>query len=408
MNRSVFRVYIKPFDTLGEYEDDWTEVTDDVVLSSLGSIKQELDNTEYDVGVFRSSSFSLTLRNNHGKYSDADVLQSIFRYKRSDSQVRVTWELDNEGAYTGWTELSEAYLSNQVDVFQGLLSDEASSFSVDSLNVSFKVLGMDALFSRVAVPFADISNGDTFEEILLACLDQSTITNLLVVSSGNIECEVNSVTDDVSSLEGKTVLEALKEILQLSNSVLYIENQTVYVAPREETSTTEFEFYGQASQNGVENIQAIDNVRTGSQRIINYLTWRDTGIIETDATSTAFWGIRKKELDSEIITNTTKRRTILQSIRDEFKDRKKEFKLKTPLNYDTLDLFLLDKVGVDYPIQYVEGDFPLPICGIAVCGEAVTPLGVWSFEIPATDRFKIMSKEISLKDGFVNFGVREV
>jgi hypothetical protein len=408
MNRNIFRIYMMPFLDNGTYSGEWIEVTNDVILNGLGSIKLELDNTEYDVGVFRSSSFGMSLKNDRGLYSDVNILQSIFRYKRADSLVKITWSVDNEGFVCGWTDLFEAYLGDEVEVYRGVLTDESSSFSANNLVEKFKVIGLENLLSREIVPFSSITAGDTFEEILLTCLDQPTITGLLTVSALNIECDINAISDTVAGLQGKTVLEAVKDILLASNSVLYIRNTTIYVSPREETATLEYEFYGQASNAGLENIIDLTDIKTGSQRVINYVTWKDSTNIQNDGDSVLLWGVRKKEITSLLITNSTKRNTSLNAIVQEFKDIKTELKLETKVSYDTLDLFLLDKCMIDYPIQYVQVGNPLPICGIAICGEAILPRGIWSFMIPDTDRFKIMSKDINLKDGTITFGMREV
>jgi len=246
------------------------------------------------------------------------------------------------------------------------------------------------------------------ESILFDCLNQTKITSLLTVSAANITTSVNSVTDDISTLQGKTVLEAVKELLKISNSVMYILNDTIFIKPRAPTASVIYNFYGQASIAGIENVENIQNVKTGSQRIFNYLNWKDTSTICTNTASISLWGVKKKEFDSGIITNATRRQTILDAVLAEFKDPQQEFTLQTPLNIQTIQLTLLDKVVIDYPIQFVETENPLPICGAATCGEAVSPLGVWAFVIPDTDSYKVMNKQIDISNGKVILGLRKV
>ena len=52
------------------------------------------------------------------------------------------------------------------------------------------------------------------------------------------------------------------------------------------------------------------------------------------------------------ITNTGKRQSILDEQRDQFKDKKQEFDLTTFVNYDNLELQILDRVNVDYPTVF--------------------------------------------------------
>src|SRR5690242_10735204 len=86
-----YRVYFKLFNKDGTYGSDWTEVTKDV--SDLGEISQSIENSDFDIGVFRSGSVSLTLRNDEGKYSEPDTLKTIFTYKRKGSQCKITWDI---------------------------------------------------------------------------------------------------------------------------------------------------------------------------------------------------------------------------------------------------------------------------------------------------------------------------
>ena len=409
MNRSIFRIYIKPFLDSGVYG-DWINVSKDVVFSSIKSIKQDLDNTEYDIGIFRTSSVSFTLRNNHGNYSDTNILQSIFRYKRAESLVKITWTIDDEQPICGSAYVGDCYLfdDEEIEVFKGLLSDESSNTNIDTLLISFNVIGLDSLLARESVPFSSISAGNTVEAILFACLNQAKITSLLTVSAANISTSVNSITDVITTLQGKTVLEAVKELLKISNSVLYILNDTIFIKPRTPTASVIYNFFGQASIAGIENVENITGVKTGSQRIFNYVNWKDTSTIRTDSASIALWGVKKKEFDSGIITNTTRRQTILDAVLEEFKSPQQEFTIQTPLTIETIQLTLLDRVVIDYPIQFVETENPLPICGAAICGEAVLPAGIWAFLIPDTDNYKIMNKQIDIAGGKVILGLRKV
>ncbi len=402
-----WRCYIKPFNELGVYQ-DWIEVTRDVCFDQMGNISADLDNTEYDIGVYRTSSFKITLRNDHGIYSDVGSPKSIFAYTRSNSQFKITWEIDEDGPYCGTVYADQFYLSEETTIFTGLLNDESLKMDLGDQKVGFQVLGRESVFLNTIVPFGSISNGDDLSEMIYTLLNQSSITALLTVSMGNITVGLDQANDSIASLQNKTVQEGLNKLLLASNSVLYIENDAVIVAPRTASADVEYTFYGQASTNGRENIQDIKAIKNGQGKLFNYFLWKDTTVVSQDTTSVSKYGIRKKEVSFDFITNGTKQGLVLDALLDEFLDPKQEFDLYTDLNYQTLAVPLLGKVSIDYPISYVPGADPLPICGVAICGEAVLPKGLWSFNVIPTDYYKVIGRSIDVDTAIVKFKVRAV
>jgi hypothetical protein len=403
---NVWRVYIKPFDDNGDYT-DWIEVTKDVIFSSMGSINADLDNTEYDIGVYRFSNFKLSLRNDHGFYSDVGEELSIFRYTRTNSLVKITWEIEEDGPYCGIAVAGASYLSEEKIIFVGFLNDESLTMDLSKQEVSFQCLGRESVFQKVIVPFGTISNGDLYSEILFSILNQSGITDHLTVDGDNIICGNDQAIDSISSLQNKTVQEGLNKLLLASNSVLYITNDTVYVSPRVASDSVEFTFYGQGSAAGPENINDIKSIKNGLNQTFNYITWKDTTLLAQDVTSVEKYGIRKKEIDFEFTTDNTKRQSILDALRDEFKLPKQLFDIYTPLTYDSLEVNLLDKVSIDYPRIYIPiSGSALPICGVAICGEAITPRAQWSFQVSELSYYKIVGKSLDVKNSMLKFKVR--
>lgn len=403
-----WRVYLKTFDDIGNYTDEWIEITDDVDMQSMGTIAFDLDNTEYDIGIYRHSNFKLTLRNEHGKYSDVDSPRSIFRHKRSNTQVRVTWEIAEEGPFCGIAETGEAVLSEEIDVIVGLLTDENLSMDLDQQKLSFSVLGRTAIFMKAIVPFSSLSNGDLFSDIIYTCLNQSEITDLMTVSEANINVALDQTIDDISSLENKTVQEALSELLLATNSILYVSGDAIVVSPREPTAEIQYTFYGQASALGPENIQNIKGVKNGLAKTFNYISWQGASNAASDAASIAKYGIKKKQIGLDFVTNSSKRNNVLQEIRDEFGSPRQEFELSTPINFKTIAIELLDRISIDYPTIVIEEESELPICGIAVCGEAILPKLLWSFTLNTGDHYKVIGKAIESLAGIVKLKLRAV
>lgn len=405
-----FRVYIKPFTEDGVYESDWTEVTEDIGESGFSDIRQVLDDDEYNVGVFKYADFNMQLRNEHGRYSDVGNDRSIFRYKRSDTLVKITWQEQEFDSLAGMVTAGEFISENEeITVFIGLLNDDASDTDIRDQVVSFKVLGRESKFTRVEVPFGSIANGDTVKAIMMDLLDQSEITDLLTVDAGNINPSENVVVDDVAEFENKTVKEVLDDLLEISGSVLYVKDDAIHVSSRAESAAVEAMFYGQASNNGIENIVDLTNVKTGANRMFNYWTWEDTNLISTDNDSVTRFGVKKKPIGFSSITNDTRRQQILDAYRDEFGQPKIEFTLLTNITPEMLALDLLDKVTVDYPtVFYAAEGSDIPIYGVSRYGEVKYPIGVWSLTISTVDSFKVMGKILKTKNRQIEFKFREV
>jgi hypothetical protein len=404
--RNIWTIYLNPFDDEGQYS-GWVDITSDVILDSLGTVSQGLDNTQFDIGIFKNSAFNLVLKNDSGRYSDVDNVKSIFHTARAGSQVKITWQWDVPLAGTavaGDTWLCE----EEIEIFKGIINDDGTSQDVDSNQIKFNVQGRESLFSSEVVPISSIANGDLLSEVIYACLNQVGITNLLTVDQANIVCGNDLAIDDKASLEGKTVLEAVKDLLLVSNSILFIDGDTVYVSARTPSTDVEGNFYGQGSSLGPENIQNLKSINSGLAKVFNYLVWQSTTTIIQDGTSVNTYGARKKSIGFDPINDTTKRQSVLQAIVDEFKNPKQEFDLYTPITFQNASLKLLDKCSIDYPIVYVPNENPVAICGVAVCGEWWTPKAQWDFKIDPLDYYKIINRSVDMKNSILKFRMRLV
>lgn len=406
---SRITVFINPFDVSGNYT-EYREVTSFVDSTSL-KIARSIDSTEYDVGVIKVNSFSIKLSNEAGIFSDTDSLRSMFEYKRSDSLVRIVWDPNDFDQQCGSLNAGQGVLTNTdaVTVFDGILNDEGTIQDISSQKISFKCFGMEYLLRRMIVPFANITNGDTMEEVILAMVDQAPFNDLITVSASNISVGSNVTIDDKSSMENQIVNKALEDILLASNAVMYIEDNVLYISPREPSVDNQYTFYGQASNGGTENIEKLTNYRNGLHRVFNYWTWDDSALLSQDTTSTNLFGTRKKGLDLDTVTNTTSRQTILDNLKDEFSDRKQELTIMSKINHARLDLKILDKVNIDYPtIVYSADGEEIPIYGVSRYGEFRYPLDEYAFSISSTDMFKIIAIDYNMKTERVSFKLREI
>lgn len=401
---SRLRIYIKPFDASGVYA-EFIEVTDYVLAPSISTIKREIDATEYDLGVFKNSSISIELANETGRFSTVDVAQSIFNYKRGNSIVKVTWNPDiNEQAIAG-----SSYTVGDYIVYTGLINDDSTTLDLVTHKVKFNCLGFESQLEKMEAPFDDFTIGDTPEEILLSCLNQAPFNTLVTVDALNISCGTNGVVDAIAHYENNTVREVIDELLLVSNSVLYIEDDIVYVVDRTESASLKHTFYGQASNIGIENVQKLSNIREGLNRVFNLITWQDSTEVAREATSILKHGASKKEFESEAYTDTTKRATILTAIKDEFGLPKMELELTTPVKSDRLELKILDKVNIDYPTVFIPADEnQLPLWGKVKWGEFRWPIGAWSLTLTTDIYWKIIGITYDLKKDLITYKLREI
>jgi len=401
-----YRVFIKTFEFGDVYASDFTEISPDVL--KLGSITQQLDNNEYDIGIFKNSTMNITLRNDHGKYSNVGEINTIFKFKRVDSILKITWDFRDTPLIAGFFTGNEV-VGGEVTLFEGLLNDVSLSSKIDEQDIQFKVLGFESKFDATDVPFTSISNGDLLSVVIFKMLNQTEITTLVTVDQSNIVVGQDETIDDKSSLENKTVKEALKELLLGSNAVLFIRDNTIFVSARTESAELKFTFFGQAADDGIENTIDIQKFRDGLNRVRNFWTWADTTLVSQDPTSIDDNGLHKKEIDIKIITNTAKRQNFLDTNKDEFRNPKTELELMTDINYDTLELFLLDKVSIDYPTSFSSADSNVvPRWGAVIWNSFKYAIGQYALTIDSQDRFKILSRKIDTKKQMIIFGLRKV
>ncbi|MCP3684531.1 MAG: hypothetical protein GY861_17840 [bacterium] len=409
---SRFRAYINPRGDTGDFT-GFIEVTEDIDFNSMGTINQQIDNNEFNVGLFRFNEFSLKLRNEHGAYSDVDTLQSIFRTRRAGSQFKLTWSPHDHGPVCGIAVCGASHgasINQEIDVLTGVLNDEATKLDIDDQRVSFRVLSTDSIFTGVETPFSSLNAGDLYSAALLTILNQSSITEYLTVSAVNINVGLDQTLDNVANFENQTVKESLDELLFQSNSVMYIKNQTVFIRSRDGGAASTFTFIGQASNDGIENIKKISDVSTGLNQVFNFWTWDNVNLVASDLESIQANGIRKKSISFDSITNTVKRQEILNAQRTQFKLKKMSFQLTASIAPDMLDITMLDQVRVDYPTTYTpaETDGELPIYGVAVYGQSRYGFGQFSITISKETPMKILGININTKNQELIFKIKEI
>jgi hypothetical protein len=402
-------VYIKPFTVDGFYADDYINITADVDRSSVSNISKQIDNSDYDVGVFSYSNFALKLNNQSGIYNDIDSITSIFKFRRSGSLIKISWLFGETEPICGIAICGEAILGPEQTIFEGLLSDIASFQDIKDQKITFDVLGKESIFGEVEAPYSLLSASDNISVNIYNLLNQPKITDIMTVIQGNITPDYDFQYNDKSDFENKTVKEVLDDLLVVTNSILKIENDIVYVVPRAPSATLKQTFYGQASPNGVEDIANIRDIKKGVNRTFNLWRWQSTSLAARAASSITNNGVRKKEIGYPFITNSTIQQNILDTLRDEFGDPKREFSITVLVTTATLQLNLLDKINIDYPTNVLPvGDNIIPIVGVSKVGEFYVPYSEFSLTLSPTEYFKIIGITINLLQETIELKLREI
>jgi len=407
---SAFRFYIQYPTNASEYS-DFIEITEDVNESSVGNLNQKLDSNEYDIGTIKFNKISVKLRNETGKFSEANNPLSIFTFRRDKSILKIEWDMNSDPAYCGSAPCGYAFLSQPIEVYKGLLEDNSSKFDIKSQTITFNFLGTESIIGKTQVPFSALSVSDDMETTIYNILNQTSITNLLTVTVGNINVNYNFTPDSIADLEDKTCLEALNEILLLTSSVLYVRNDSIIVSDRGASASSVFTFYGASSDVGIESLHEISSYTLGLNRTFNFWKWKDTSVKQSFADSIDKFGLRNKELDSTLVTNSTKQTNILNALLTEFGFPKVELDIEVPMYPQIVeDIFLLDKINIDYPADYRGNeDDSLPArYGSARYGTSKYIQAVSSLIINVATDWKILNRSISIKNHKITFKIREV
>lgn len=410
-----FRVYIKPFNTDGTYASAWTEVTK--YVAQIGQMVVDSDSQDYQLGVFRTSNVQIIFNNRDGKFTDVDNYESMFRYKRLNSQIKVTFMSAETLPLAGWA-MSDDFLAQEIIVFDGLIDDSALVEDAATEQVPLMALGFESLFQQVNYIDGAVSVGDSIKNALFALLNQPSITALLTLDLANINPNQDQAIDTVDFLVGTSgsviiISDAIDSFLKSSNSILYIKNRTIYVTSKVVSVDIKYTFYGQASILGEENLASVKNIKSGIAKVFNYFTWSvgsaDPSAIQQDITSIKLNGVIQSNIAFDAFTDVVKQETLLFALLEEYKDKKKELEIVAPINDVLVQLNLLDKIVIDYPTVFqAESGQELPICGVAICGAAVLPKGLWSLTLSTDTQFKILTKTIDPSKQEITLKLRAV
>lgn len=415
----TWKVYIAPLvapNIFGNYQ----EVTEYVEAKSLSNLTIKTEQTDFTVGVAQNSSITVKLKNDSGLFSDEQSSETIFTYKRAGSKLKITYFEGIEIAAYGSALYADSVYGNEVSIFEGVISTESVRQDVQTDMVSLSALGIESIFEQVEFSQSDVNTSESVRFLFENILDKPEITSLVVVDIANFTVGVDFILDNTNDFEDTdTVKEALDKLLRVSNSILYIQDGTIYISDKEPSIEVLFSFYGQASNLGIENIQNIKNFTDGLPRTFNLWRW-DPDEVEDGFTpaspvksqsSVDKFGVRKELVGIKGINDVPTQTLVLNSYLTEYGDRKQEMQLTTPANYDVIRLSLLSKVDIDYPTPLFPADGgDLPIWGTPTMTwrEFRWPYSQFEFFIPQTTKWKIIGIQYSINKDLVTFNIREI
>ncbi|MBL4761289.1 MAG: hypothetical protein JKY93_01150 [Gammaproteobacteria bacterium] len=335
------RVLITPLHYDGIYGDE-VDVTKDIDITSLvkdnlGKISREIDNGDFDFGVFVFGSITLRCYNDEGFFSMPEDSRSIFKYRRDLARVKIVYVSTVESV------LFEGIINEDTSRDEDLPDDD-----IKTGTIKFRVLSLDSILRHTKVAGGAIATGVTISTAIKQILNTTYITNVLNFDPSKITVDTDVVIDDGDYFTGASVKEALDELLLAANSILLIdEAHNIIVTPRVENSALH-KLYAPHDRLGRGNIMQIKNYNNGLQRCFSAVKINETEIVNLAAVGD--YGHRQKSISLDFITSVVSEEIIAGNILAEFDTPRKECVVKVPFD-DIAGVKLLDQVEIDYPLQ---------------------------------------------------------
>ena len=397
MEPRQYKVLFTPLIDRNEYGTE-IDVTSDIDYSDfirengIGTIKQRIENDDYDIGVFVYDKITLKAVNIDGMFNDESDWRSIFIHSRDKSKVKITF-LDGDG---------ETTIS-----FKGMINEEGTRQDIRKNEVKFKVLSQDSVIRKTNVTAGNISTGMLFSQAIKNIINVPDITSVLNYDAAEIIVDVDLTIDDGSWFDNKTAKEALDALMIVSNSVMIIDDtDTMIVRTRAENTGQVFPFFGPADMQGRQNILDIRAFNTGLHRMFNSILVNDTEF--RNDSMIELYGIRQKPYEFGFMSDAIKVEQIALKILDEFKTPKPELKLIADTK-TAKQIQLFDLISINYPYETspAKNTEVLPLYGVSKYGEARYPVIKGDIKITERFAFKVMGFKENPKNFTTEIHIRQ-
>lgn len=392
-----YKIEIAPKSNVGYAS--YIDVSEKINASGIGSITKSIDASDYSFGVFTFSDITLKAKNINGYFNINDS-RSIFPYGRNKAKVKITFiEFDNSVTTSDTTKI----------VFDGVINDEATRLDIKTSMITFKVLSFDSVFRTTKVSAGSITDSTLVSAAIYSILNQSDITSLLTVSLSNINPDLDIAIDDGSTFDNNSVIDALNELLLISNSCLVIDSTNSVIVKSRDISNYDdaLRLHGPSDVHRRENIIDIESYNDGYHRAFTSITFNRVNY--TDIGYSTDFGFRNKNITASSITDDAKNLTIATRLNSEFKSPKIEMEVSVRTRI-AKDYDLLNPVSVNYPLRIKpRSDKFLPVVGVAILGGTVTPLPqvFGSISISDSIAFKIIEMNHDVKTFVTTLKLRQ-
>ncbi len=247
------------------------DVSKYIDINDISTITSDIDQGNFEVGVFSYGSIQLTFDNTTGKFNEPEFDgRSMFPLKRDNTKVTITY-IDSD--------------DNEEVSFKGLIADKATTQDLNERKIQFTVLSLDSIFSKASLIAGSIANGLTFKQAFGIILNVPTITNVVNYSAANINPNLNLIIDDGSKFDTLRAKAAVDDLLNASNSILLIDDSDdIIIRSRDANSNTAHElFLNKQFENN--NILALNDYNNGKQRMFNSIVVNDIESKDDDSIS---------------------------------------------------------------------------------------------------------------------------
>ncbi len=378
-----YRVLITPLISEGVYGTT-IDITQDLdmtdLIKSFSNVKQEIDNGDYDIGIFTFGNLTMRAINYTRKFNDHTDADSIFSFTRDKAKVEIQYR-DAD--------------ANQISQFKGLINEDATRQDTKKDTVRFKVLSLDSIFRQVSIPSGAIATGELFSSVIKKILNVPEITNVIGFNPANINVNLDLTIDDGEVFSNVVAKTALDDLLRASNSILYIDiNEDIIVTDRAENLPL-YALFGGGDDHGRENILSINKFNNGEHRVFNSVKIGDT-VVSEDSAWIAENGVRQKSYSFDFITTASKEEQIADRILNHFRVPKMECEIVV-ITEDVKQTRLLDlvRIGFDFRASPDPESPGMPIYGIAEYDTDYYPHAAGSFRITQNISWKVIGISIN-------------
>lgn len=367
MSQITYNVFMTPLTTEDVYGAE-VEISDFVLDAGVSKIKNGIDSTDYDFGLFKYGDINLKCQNKNGILNDETDSRSIFTFSRDRAKVRVIFRQTADSDTAGTTQTDTL-------TFNGLINEEATRLSLINDTINFKVLSFDSVIRNTKVSGGTVASGVSVSSAIKSILNVPRITSVLTFDASKINPDIDEIIDVGSEFDNLTTRTALNKLLLAGNSVFLIDStNTMIVKSREEDEDANVNnLFGPHDLLGRENIVTVLKFNTGRHRMFNSIVV--SGVEEGNAALQQDFGTRQKTVTLDFFTDTTKLSRIAKRLLREFKAPKIELTVRVATSF-AKDFDILDRFSVNYPLRIGEpadGKF-LPVIGAATIGDTDTPL----------------------------------